>query len=232
MDQFRLQNLPPYAKLFVALFTTLMLLVVGWSMFIFYVDKGMVEEGSRPDYYDKWGADSDDGVISPTEDEMINEDVDAIGGDEESVLAPIWDSAVAGQDVKVDSATMKSAFADRERQLEEESLDPGNGTSNERYAQLRRNVGLAHTHINGQTLLFFALGVVFLFTSVAASRKKLVLWVFAVAVVVHAIGLSGETFHWIFDDILAVSGVTLLVVIPYMALLIYVDLSKKADGGD
>ena len=228
MEQFRLQNLPSYAKLFVALFTTLMLLVVAWSMVIFYVDKGMVEEGSRPDYYDQWGAQSDSPAISDSEATAINVDVDAISGDEDAVLAPIWDSAVAGKELHVDSATMKSAFADKERQSDQEALEPV-PDSVPFYAQLRRNVGLAHTHVNGQTLLFFSLGLIFLFTSVSSGRKKLVLWIFAVAVLTHAIGLTGETFSWFFDDILAVSGVTLLVVIAYMAFLIYVDLAKKPE---
>jgi hypothetical protein len=226
MDQFRLQNLPAYAKLFVALFTSLMLLVVAWSMIIFYVDKGMVEEGSRPDYYDNWSTQSDSPAISDSEEAAIDEDVDAITEDEEAVVAPIWDSAVAGEELQVDSATMKSAFADKERQQDEEAIAV-DADSVSFYAQLRRNVGLAHTHVNGQTLLFFSLGLIFLFTSAPPKRKKLILWIFAIAVLLHAIGLTGETFSWFFDDILALSGVTLLVIIAYMAFLIYVDLAKK-----
>jgi len=226
MEQFRLQNLPSFAKLFVGLFTTLMLLVVAWSMFILYVDKGMVEEGSRPDYYDKWGAQIDTPAISHSEKQAINDDIDAITEDEDAVLAPIWDSAVAGEELEIDSATMESAFVDKERQVDQEASEPETDSLSY-YAQLRRNVGLAHTHVNGQTLLFFSLGLVFLFTSTPPRRKKLVLWIFAIAVLLHAIGLSGETFHWFFDDILAMSGVTLLVVIAYIAFLIYVDLAKS-----
>jgi hypothetical protein len=229
MEQFRLQNLPPYAKLFVALFTTLMLFVVGWAMLIFYVDKGMVKEGSRPDYYEQWGRQSNTGAVSDSEEQAIDEDVDAIAQDSEAVLAPIWDSAVAGQALKVDTATMKSAFADRERQMQQEEDEPDTGGVDTTYAQLRRNVGLAHTHINGQTLLFFALGLIFLFTSVPPKRKKLMLWIFAVAVVTHNVGLTGETFSWVFDDLLAISGVILLVLITYIAFLIYADLAKKPE---
>jgi hypothetical protein len=53
-----------------------------------------------------------------------------------------------------------------------------------------------------------------------------------VAVALHAVGLSGEGYHWFFDDILAVSGVAILTVILYMALRIYVDLGKSSSSGE
>ena len=228
MEQFQLRNLPPYGKLFVALFTALMLLVCLWAVSILYVDKGMVEEGSRPDYYDSWRGDV--GGAESGEKQIIEEEVGAITADKEAVLAPIWDSTLAGEEVEVDSETMVEGFADREKQLERESRESVDNNRPENYDQLRRNVGLAHTHINGQTLLFFAMGLVFLFSSVPPKRKMIVFWVFAVAVVLHATGLSGETFHWFYDDILAISGVTLLIVMSYMALSIFADLAKKKQG--
>jgi hypothetical protein len=88
-------------------------------------------------------------------------------------------------------------------------------------------LGLAHTHVNGQTLLFFAIGVVFLFTSVAPTTKKIIYWVFGLGVVMHAAGLTGQGYHWIWDDLLAMTGVLMLVVIVYMALMIFVDLGKS-----
>jgi hypothetical protein len=41
------------------------------------------------------------------------------------------------------------------------------------------------------------------------------------------IGLSGEGYHWIFDDLLTLSGVVMLITIVYMALLIFVDLARN-----
>ncbi len=92
---------------------------------------------------------------------------------------------------------------------------------------MRHNLGLAHTHINGQTLLFFAIGLIFLFTSAKEKIKKIVLWLFAVSIVVHTIGLSGMHYASIYDDILAISGVAILVLIVYMAFVIVIDLAKK-----
>lgn len=94
--------------------------------------------------------------------------------------------------------------------------------------QLEENVGLAHTHINGQTLLMFALGFIFLFTSQPPKRKKWTLGIFGCAILLHAIGLSGRGFYWLFDDMLAASGFTILAVMAFMSFAIYADLLKSS----
>lgn len=96
----------------------------------------------------------------------------------------------------------------------------------QRLRRLKHNVALAHTHINGQTLLFFATGLVFLFTSVPAKIKKIVFWVFGLSVIIHNIGLSGHGVNSLYDDMLAVSGVLILVSILYIVLMVFVDLGK------
>ena len=211
---YHLCTFPPYAKLFVGIFTTLMLLVCGWAVTILYVEKGVVDENER---LADWGVDVEQ-----------QQDAGLYAGDSEAVLAPVWDSDLAGQEVQVDSTSELEHFRRHDEQAAGEVSD-----ENEEEHDLRENIGLAHTHINGQTLLFFAMGLVFLFTSVTPFKKKVTLWLFGGAVVLHAIGLSGEGYHWFFDDILAVSGVAILGVIVYMALRIYVDLAKRPrrEGG-
>jgi len=159
----RLHELPGFAKLFVGIITTLMLLVCLWAVFIYYVDEGMVGADDKPLY-----------------------------------------------------------LQDRSEQMEHEADE---GDTHER---LEENVGLAHTHINGQTLLMFALGLIFLFTSQPSGRKKWTLSVFGGAILLHAIGLSGRGFYWLFDDILAASGFSILTVMAYMSFAIYADLLKSA----
>lgn len=166
MEQARLQNLPSYAKLFVALFTTLMLCVCLWAMLILYVQQGMIEAGTLPDY------------------------------------------------LKQETST--EVQRDNQKSEQRSSVE-----------QFEHNVKLGHTHINGQTLLFFAMGLVFLFTSIKPKVKKLVLWTFGGSVLVHAIGLTGQNYHWFFDDILALSGVSILVTISFMAFMVFADLAKK-----
>lgn len=225
-ERFALPNLPPAGKLFVGIFTTLMLLVCLWAVFIFYVDKGIIDEDSVPLYLTKTMT----GAPAQPESELQRA-IDEVVSDSESVLAPIWDSTFAGREATVDLATVVHEFerADEQAEAEEEQLDQESEYGSH-HEHLRRNVGLAHTHVNGQTLLFFALGLVFLFSSATVKIKKIVFWVFGVTILLHAIGLSGEGFGSFFDDILAVSGVAILVVIAYMALMIYVDLGRKADS--
>jgi len=173
-ENIRIANLPPYAKLFVGLFTTLMLCVCGWAMTILYVEKGMVSESQVPAYVKQPYGPADTTIVK-----------------------------------------------DKQPEPRQEQNPPSN------LRRLKRNIRLAHTHINGQTLLFFAMGSVFLFTSVKPKVKKLVFWVFAISVVVHNIGLTGENFHWVFEDMIAVSGILILTSIAYMALMIYIDLGRK-----
>jgi hypothetical protein len=174
IDNLQIQNLPSYAKVFVGLFTTLMLCVCAWAVLILYVEKGMVGESEVPGY-----------VTQP------------------------YGSA-------------DSAKVEKQKQEPKPELTP-----QQRQRRLKHNVKLAHTHINGQTLLFFAIGLVFLFTSVKPKSKKILFWIFAVSVVVHNIGLTGEHYHWLYDEMLAVSGVLILASIAFMALMIYMDLLKK-----
>ena len=158
---------PSVARIFVFLFTTLMLAVCGWAVFIYTVEKGEIDHENLPAY-------------------LAEETPDA-------------------------------------------SAEVASDDDHEPESHLRHNLGLAHTHVNGQTLLFFALGAVFVFTSVKKRTKKIVLWTFGLSILVHAIGLSGEGFHWIFDDLLAISGVIMLVLIAYMCMMIYVDLGRKRE---
>ena len=254
VDRYRIRNLPPYGKVFVGIFTALSLCVLLWVAFIFYVEKGMVDENRLPAYLTE---PAEDGVDpDEIEDIEMQDDAGRLAADSEAVLAPVWDSSFAGREVHVDSASNIDHFREADEALEEEAVDYGHepddgsgaghdytGTSGESRqdggfdvddydeVDLRENVGLAHTHINGQTLLFFALGLVFLFTGAPAKTKKIVYWIFGIAILTHAIGLSGEGYHWFFDDILAISGVTIVVVMAYMAFVIFVDLGKKPLSG-
>jgi hypothetical protein len=174
LDNFQIQNLPSYAKLFIGLFTTLMLCVCAWAVLILYVEKGMVSESEVPGY-----------------------------------------------------VTQPYGSADTTKVQEQKSETRPEPTPEQKRRRLKHNVKLAHTHINGQTLLFFAIGLVFLFTSVKPKSKKIVFWLFAISVVVHNIGLTGEHYNWLYDELIAISGVLILASIAYMALSIYMDLLKK-----
>ena len=174
----KISGFPPIAKLFVAIFTTLMLAICAWALWIYTVEKGEVDQSSLPLYLQE---------------------------------EPSTEIPNANQPEKAEP-------------LETEPEDE--------QQKFRKNLGLAHTHVNGQTLLFFALSALFIFTTVKHRVKMIILWVFGISILVHAVGLSGEGFHWLFDDMLAVSGVVMLILIVYMCLMIYMDLGRMAGDRD
>jgi hypothetical protein len=234
MFNYRLSDLPGFGKLFVAIFTALMLFVTLWAAFIYYVDEGVVDTNHLPAYLTQDNSQPADSSDFPQDVEDITDD------DSSAVLAPIWDTTMKGQEVNLDTAspeessTVKKAIGEQEsgdRTIDMSGYDGDKDDETpDQLTHLRRNVGLAHTHINGQTLLFFALGAIFLFSSAPPRTKKYVYWIFGIAVLGHNIGLTGWGFYSIFDDLLSISGVTLLVVIIYMSFLIFIDLAKS--GGD
>ncbi|NOY87828.1 MAG: hypothetical protein GXO93_00370 [FCB group bacterium] len=217
MFNIHLQDLPPFAKLFVGIFTALILCVSLWAVLIFYVEEGIVNQNHLPAY------------LTSSAELQRQKDIEEITADSQSVVAPIWDSTLEGEEEKVDTVTMEQKFRSSDSEQEANAVDTISQVESkkDRIRHLRKNVGLAHTHINGQTLLFFAIGLVFLFTSVKPKVKKVVYWVFGIAVLLNSIGLSGKGFYSVFNAVSSVSEVVILVVIVYMAFLIFVDLSRK-----
>lgn len=212
MHSYRLSSLPSYGKWFVGLFALLMLCVCLWAGWLYTVEKGTLAAIDRLPAVGQNGA-ADSGN---TDSELLP--------DEEAVLAPEWDTLHAGKEGVIDTQSSRELPSESDiEQTEDKQLMT--------LGHLRHNLGLAHTHINGQTLLFFALGLVFLFTSVADRLKTIVYILFGLSVIVHNIGLSGTGFSSLFDDLLAVSGVIILVLIAYMSLMVLAELLKEPKGG-
>ncbi|HWR81798.1 MAG TPA: hypothetical protein VN285_00695 [Candidatus Deferrimicrobium sp.] len=215
ISDYSLSALPSYAKVFVGIFTTLMLCVCAWAVTIFYVEKGMVRDSEQSWRLQSERSDAD-------RDLERQQDAELYAENSQATVAPIWDSTYAGREVHADSVSNVRNFRQSDARTAAETQE-----ADDEEPDLRENIGLAHTHINGQTLLFFAMGLVFLFTSVKPRTKKILYCIFGPAVVLHAIGLSGEGYHWFFDDILAISGVVIVGAIVFMALRIYVDLARS-----
>jgi hypothetical protein len=209
-----LSSFPQIAKLFIGLFTTLVLCVCLWAVWIYTVGKG---EGNE-----------ELAVANLT----AQDEIDAIAADSEAVLAPIWDLGHAGQGIPLDSGEIDTMEESADLVEGYDGVGNDQEYSEEAESQLRHNLGLAHVQVSEQTLLFFALGAVFLFTSVTLWLKKLVLWAFAAMILAHAVGLSGSGYHWIFAVMQTLSGVILLALIAYMCLMIYADLGRSPQHED
>ncbi len=226
MELYRISNLPPAGKVFVGIFTALALCVCIWAVHIFYL-----EEVSDSDEYAvfTWGFD-----YGVTDAESAAEHL--LAEDPQAVHAPVWDSNQAGQEETLDVDELAEELSEHAGEVEMYDGDyddyAGNEMDDEYENEYHENVGLAHTHMNGQTLLFFAIGLVFLFTSASPRLKKIVYWLFGLSVFAHAVGLTGEGYSWIFDGLLFVSGAVILIMIIVMAVIIFRDLGKSSAAGN
>jgi hypothetical protein len=222
MELYRISNLPPAGKVFVGIFTALALCVCLWAVHITYLER--LAEG------DEYAEITTDYDAASTDAEAVAEQV--LTEDPEAVLAPVWDSNQAGQEETLDVEELTDELSEHVATTEEYNGDYdeyADAEGDDEYENdYRDNVALAHTHVNGQTLLFFAIGLVFLFTSASAYVKKTVYWLFGPSVFAHAVGLTGEGYHWVFDGLVFVSGAVILIMIIVMAVIIFRDLGKPS----
>lgn len=88
------------------------------------------------------------------------------------------------------------------------------------------NFKLGHTHLNGQSLIYFSLIVLFLMST--ASEKSKILWgiLLAFSVILHTFGLF-FMHKDLFALILRISGGLLALSVTVMSLYIFVDTIKR-----
>lgn len=190
-NDFNLTKLPPYGKLFVGIFTSLMLAVFLWAATLATVESGVFGDEKSEEY-------------------DYQADMETILSDDQAVTAPDWSDS--GEQEPIDESNA------------EEFKEPGEESAWETFED---NLKLSHVHLNGHTALFFGLGGIFLFSTVAPRTKKLSLWIFGVAIFLHAVGLAGLD-SCIYGKILSyIGGIPLLAMILYMSLRIFADLRKK-----
>ncbi len=206
----RLTKFPPVARLFVAWFTTLVLAVCVWVVWDYVQEHRLADQETYDDAADYGPA--------------VEAEIEDIASDSSAVRAPIWDTIHAGQDTpfdtsEVDTMERRAGLAD-DGMVDMAAVVPAED-------RLGHNLGIARIHFQGETLLFFALGAVFLFTSVSARFKRIILWLLGVAILVNMIGISGSGFYSLFDFIEMLSGVVLLLLVLYICIVIYRDLGRK-----
>lgn len=88
------------------------------------------------------------------------------------------------------------------------------------------NFKLGHTHLNGQSLVYFSLMLLFLMST--ASERSKIIWgvLFVLSVVLHTFGLFFMHKEF-FGFLLRASGGLLSLVITVMSIQIFVDSIKK-----
>jgi hypothetical protein len=199
LKDFNLTKLPSYGKVFVGLFACLMLGVVLWAGSLAIIESGIFGEV--------------DTAGQSQQEYDYKADLETIMGDSKAVTAPNW--ADSGQEEPIDS----DDYDDFAAQETEETGWP----------KFISNLKLSHLHLNGHTALYFALGLVFLFTTVPDKRKKQIYWIFGIAIILHTLGLLGLDYCIYAKILTIIGGVPLLLSILYMVLKIFGDLRRRAE---
>lgn len=91
----------------------------------------------------------------------------------------------------------------------------------------RDNLEWAIEHAGTQTLLFFALGLVFMFTTYSDKAKKRMYWIGFILIALHVIALSGCGFCLPANILVYTSGPLLLLVFAIMSIMVLANLKKK-----
>jgi hypothetical protein len=196
-NDFNLTKLPAYGKIFIGLFTFLMLAVFVWAGTLATIESGV------------FGSDEDEEQRA-AEQYDYQADMETIMADSLAVTAPDWSDS--GEQEPIDESDLDE-FAGSEKYSV--------------WGRFEKNLKLSHVHLNGHTALFFALGAVFFFSTAAPKTKKIIYWIFGVSIFLHAVGLAGFDFCIYGKILALLGGVPLLACILYMSLRIFGDLRKK-----
>ncbi|MEW5924838.1 MAG: hypothetical protein AB1746_12715 [Candidatus Zixiibacteriota bacterium] len=204
-NDFNLTKLPPYGKLFVTLFCILVLFIVVWMTIL-----GMMEARLIGDFSNEEQA---------FEEYDAQADLNTIELDDKAVTAPDWSDS--GEQEPIDSETLDDyeEYAEDQVDEDEEALTF--------WEKFKENMEWAIEHLSTQTMIFFGLGLLFIFTTYSAGVKKFFLWFPALLIFLHALGISGYDFCWPAKFFIWVCGPLLLITLFIMSLMILTNVRKK-----
>ena len=202
-DDFNLTKLPSYGKLFVGLFGVLIIMVIIWMAVLGSMEAGMLGDD------DEYGE-----IMEPYEEYDFEADIETIMADEQAVTPPDW------------------ADSGHQEPIEPEDIEEFEDFAEEEYAltfweKLEENLEWAMEHLAAQALLFFAVGLVFIFTTYSAGTKRFFIWVLMLLIVLHILGMTGSGFCLPANILLWGIGSLLLVWLLIMDVMILVNLRKK-----
>jgi hypothetical protein len=196
-ENFNLTKLPPYGKVFVGMFTALMVAVFIWAGTLATIESGI------------FGNDEDQKAAVDNYD--YEADMETITADSLAVSAPNW--ADSGQEEPIDGDDLGDFAANTDQKST--------------WDKFNDNLRLSHVHLNGHTALYFALGVIFLFSTATPGWKKLVYWVFGIGIMIHTLGLASIDTCPYGKVLTLIGGPPLLLSILFMVFIIFSDLRKK-----
>jgi small-conductance mechanosensitive channel len=203
LNDFNLTKLAPHGKLFIALFAVLIIFVIVWMAAIVLMEAGILGDVGQ---YEE--------AVEPYEEYDFEADMETIMADEQAVSPPDWSDS--GQQVPI----------------EPEDIEEFEEYAEEEYAlsfweKLKENLEWAIEHLSSQALLFFTVGLVFMFTTYSAGTKKFFIWILMILIVLHVLGITGFDFCLPANILMWVFGPLLLVWLLIMDVMILANLRKR-----
>jgi len=208
IEEYRLSKLPRYGKIFIAAFAIMIIGVVLWMFVLGGLESGMVGNGDA------------------TVEEIAEEAVTDLGTiEEEEAMEPlIEDSELVTPPDWSDSGEQKVITeADEEKFADVGDTAPAISF----WEKFEENMEISMEHFSSEVLLFFAVGMVFLFTGYGGATKRFFYIFLAVLIVLHAFGVAGYGFCWPADIIMYVIGPIILLTLLVIAVMILKDLGRK-----
>jgi len=207
IEEYRLSKLPKYGKTFVGAFAILMIGIVLWMFVLGGMESGMFF--------------SEDETVA----EIAEESVNKYGNiqEEESMEPLIEDSELVTPPDWSDSGEQKVITEEDEGKFSDEDTEPAIPF----WEKFEDNMESSMEHFSSEVLLFFAVGLVFLFTGYSAGAKKFFYIWLPILVVLHAFGVAGYGFCWPSNFIMYVVGPLILLTLLVLAIMILKDLARK-----
>ena len=206
LENFNLPKLPPYGKLFVSLFCILILMIVVWMTVLGLMEAKII---GAPEFDEE----------SAIEEYDAQADIQTIALDDQAVTPPDWSDSGEQEPIESEDIDEYEEFAEEQFDEEDYALTF--------WEKFKENMEWSMGHLSTQTILFFALGFLFVLTTYSAGVKKLFLWLLGIFSIVHAFGIAGFDFCWPATVFTWIGGPLLLIIMFIMALMILLNVRQK-----
>jgi len=208
MEDFKLYKLPRCGKVFVAFFCIMVMVAMIWMAIV-----GLMESGCYAPY------ESELLEEETYEEEVPIEEVEE-SIPEEAVTPPEWEDS--GQQEIIETEDEEYFEEEDEEAYEEDEFEYGGWT------QFDENMRWSLEHLSSQALLYLSVCLLFFLTTYSHKLKKALFWILGILIGLHVFGIVGYGFCWPANFLTYFCGPIIIVLFFIMALMVMINLGKKA----
>ncbi len=205
MKDFNLHKLPPCGKLFVGFFCIMVLLAMIWMAAVQVTESSLFVPYESEPYIDE-----------DVEGEAIEFEEDMDITDAET--PPEWEDS--GQQEEIGPEDTEYFEEEEPEEFEEDYEYSG-------WVQFIDNLQWSLMRLATFALLYFAVGLLFFFTTYSYKSKKFLYWFLGIFIILFVISILGYGFCWTAMYLTHFCGSVIAFLMFIMALLILVNLKAK-----